>query len=115
MERPDVGLELYIVSGRWQDHADAAHALLRPRPQRPSSRRSAEEPEDFAASHSITSSARPSNIGGTSSPIAFAALRLITSSNLVGCSTANSAGFAPLRILSMYTARRRYEALRLGP
>src|SRR3954467_2793882 len=45
--------------------------------------------------YSITSSARPSNIDDTSSPIAFAALRLITSSNLVGCSTANSAGFAP--------------------
>ena len=50
--------------------------------------------------YSITSSARPSSIGGTSRPIAFAALRLITSSNLVGCSTANSPGLAPLRILS---------------
>jgi hypothetical protein len=45
--------------------------------------------------YSITSSARPSSIGGTSRPIAFAALRLITSSNLVGCSTANSPGLAP--------------------
>ena len=30
---------------------------------------------------------------------ALAVLRLITNSNLVGCSTGNSAGFAPLRIL----------------
>jgi hypothetical protein len=30
-----------------------------------------------------------------------AVFRLITSSNLVGCSTGRSAGFAPLRILSM--------------
>ena len=52
------------------------------------------------AFYSITSSARASNIAGTPSPIAFAALRLITSSNLVGCSMANSPGFAPLRILS---------------
>ena len=50
--------------------------------------------------YSITSSALASNIAGTPSPIAFAALRLITSSNLVGCSMANSPGFAPLRILS---------------
>src|SRR4029077_20642535 len=65
--------------------------------------------------YSITSSGRPSSIGGTSRPIAFAALRLITSSNLVGCSTANSPGFAPLRILSTYTATRSNDALRLGP
>ena len=65
--------------------------------------------------YSITSSARPSSIGGTSRPIAFAALRLITSSNLVGCSTANSPGLAPLRILSTYTATRSNDALRLGP
>ena len=31
---------------------------------------------------------------------AFAVLRLITSSNLVGCSTGRSAGFAPLKIRS---------------
>ena len=32
-------------------------------------------------------------------PSALAVLRLMTSSNLVGCSTGRSAGFAPLRIL----------------
>ena len=31
-------------------------------------------------------------------PSAFAVLRLITSSNLVGCCTGRSAGFSPLRI-----------------
>src|SRR5258705_5321661 len=35
--------------------------------------------------HSITSSARASSVGGTSIPIAFAALVLTTNSNLVGC------------------------------
>src|SRR4029078_5372413 len=35
--------------------------------------------------HSITSSSRASNDGGTSSPSALAVLRLITSSNLTGC------------------------------
>ena len=50
--------------------------------------------------HSITSSARASTLGGIVSPSPFAVLRLITSSNFVGCSTGRSAGFAPFRILS---------------
>src|SRR4029077_2537621 len=36
-------------------------------------------------------------------PSALAALRLITSSNLVGCSTGNSARVAPLRTRPAYT------------
>ena len=36
---------------------------------------------------------------GMSRPSALAVLRLITSSNLVGCMIGSSAGFAPLRIL----------------
>ena len=36
------------------------------------------------------------------SPSALAVLRLMTNSNVVGCSTGRSAGFAPLRILSTY-------------
>ena len=50
--------------------------------------------------HSITSSARASTVGGISRPSAFAAFRLMTRSNLVGCSTGRSRGFVPLRILS---------------
>src|ERR1700756_3125399 len=49
--------------------------------------------------HSITSSARASSVGGTSKPSAFAVLRLMTSSNLLDCTTGRSAGLAPLRIL----------------
>jgi hypothetical protein len=45
--------------------------------------------------YSITSSARASS-AGTVMPSAFAVLRLITSSNLVGCWTGRSAGFSPL-------------------
>jgi hypothetical protein len=48
----------------------------------------------------ITSSARRSNDGGIVSPRTFAVLRLMTSSNFVGCSTGRSPGFAPFRILS---------------
>jgi hypothetical protein len=50
--------------------------------------------------HSITSSAVASSDGGMVRPRSFAVLRLITSSNLVGCSMGKSPGFAPLRILS---------------
>ena len=53
-----------------------------------------------AAYYSITSLARTSNDGGTVRPSALAVFMLMTTSNLVGCSTGRSAGFAPLRILS---------------
>ena len=48
-----------------------------------------------AECYSITSSARATNLSGTTSSSVFAVLRLITSSNLVGCSTGRSAGFSP--------------------
>jgi hypothetical protein len=48
----------------------------------------------------ITRSALASTLGGIVRPICLAVFKLITNSNLVGCSTGNSAGFAPLRILS---------------
>src|SRR5262249_61500277 len=57
--------------------------------------------------HSITSLARNRNVSGMASPIALAALRLITKSNFMGCSMGSSAGFAPLNILSTYIAARR--------
>ena len=50
------------------------------------------------ASYSITSSALTSSVFGTLKPSAFAVLRLMTNSNLVGCITGRSAGFSPLRI-----------------
>ena len=46
--------------------------------------------------YSITSSARTSSVGGTVMPSALAVLRLMTHSNLVGCSTGRSAGVVPL-------------------
>ena len=42
--------------------------------------------------------ARASSVGGTVRPSALAVLRLITSSNVVGCVTGKSAGLLPLRI-----------------
>ena len=63
--------------------------------------------EGSAVHHWITLSARTSTAGGIVSPSALAVRRFTTSSNLVGCSTGMSAGFAPLRIRSTKTAPRR--------
>src|SRR5262245_35298364 len=64
-------------------------------------RRAAEERDEIASPHhSITSSARASSVAGTSRPSAFAVLRLMTSSYLVGACTGKSAGFSPLRMRS---------------
>ena len=50
------------------------------------------------SSHSITSSATDSKFSENLTPSVFAVLRLITNSNLVGCTTGKSAALAPLRI-----------------
>jgi hypothetical protein len=56
--------------------------------------------------YSITSSARTRIGGEIAIPIALAVFRLTTSSNLVGCSTGKSPGFAPLAIMSTNSAAR---------
>ena len=65
--------------------------------------------------YSMTSSARASSVGGTSSPRALAVFRLITSSYLVGACTGRSAGFSPLRMRSTYSADRRIGSCVSGP
>jgi hypothetical protein len=47
----------------------------------------------------ITSVAWKRSVGGMVRPRAWAVLRLITSSNVMGCSTGRSAGLAPRKIL----------------
>src|SRR5262249_3715736 len=91
------------ASGRPEvDEADNRHrTLLRTRRERPCDRScAAEQGDELAASHSITSSARASSIAGTSRPSARAVFRLITSSYLVGCCTGRSVGFSPFRMRS---------------
>src|SRR5215471_7610418 len=51
---------------------------------------------DLHHGYSMTRSARSSSDGGIVRPRAFAVLRLIASSNFVGCSMGKSAGRAPL-------------------
>jgi hypothetical protein len=94
-------------------NACAAHAPARRK--WPRERRATDKHDELAPLHSITSSARVSMVGAMSRPIAFAALRLITSVNLVGRSIGKSAAFAPLRMRSTYIAARLYMSGRLGP
>src|SRR5262245_18699817 len=95
-------LVLLIVHGRGREHADAPHplALLAARRERPRRRRAAEQRDELAPSHSITSSARASSVGGTSRPKVFAVLRLIARTYFTGVCTGRSAGFSPFRIRS---------------
>src|SRR5262249_46752630 len=51
--------------------------------------------------YSMISSARADRLGATSTPSALAVFRLMTSSNLVDCTTGRSAGLSPLRILTI--------------
>src|SRR5262245_14274585 len=88
--------------------------LLRPRRKRPC-RRAADQRDELAAPHSITSSARSRNDSGMASSSALAVVRLITRSNLLGCSTGMSPGFAPRRTLSTKSAERRNSSTALEP
>src|SRR5262249_54500930 len=89
-----------IAFGSPPPHAAPPRRLLCARRERPRGRRAAEQRDELAPSHSITSSARASNVVGTSRPSALAVFRLITNSYLVGACTGRSAGFSPLRMRS---------------
>src|SRR6516162_3620292 len=84
-------------------------------PQRPRRRTAAEQRDELAPSHSITSSKRASSVCGTVSSSALAVLRLITNSVFVDCWTGRSAGFSPLRMRPMYMPARRYASVTLAP
>src|SRR5262249_18707762 len=72
---------------------------LRPRHHRPRRCCAAEQRDELAPPHhSITSSAATSNFSGTVSPSILAVCWLITSSNLLDCTTGKSSGLAPLRM-----------------
>src|SRR5262249_54069403 len=65
--------------------ADHLHRrLLGVRRERPRGCRAAEQRDELASSHSMTSSARASSVGGTSRPSVFAVCRFMMNSNLVG-------------------------------
>src|SRR5262249_50681663 len=96
-----------VVRATADEISDHWHSTcLRARYERPRHRPSEQRDEVAARDHSITSSARASSAGGTSRPRAFAVLRLIRSSNLVGSSTGKSPAFTPFNILATYAAAR---------
>src|SRR5262249_15912596 len=88
------------IGGEAAEKADHwGHYLLRARRERPR-RRAAEQSDEVAAPHSITSSAATSRTGGTVSPSALAVLRFIAVSNLVPACTGRLAGLSPRRMRS---------------
>jgi hypothetical protein len=98
----EAGLPIRTVRSGIYKGANAPYALglLRARRER-RCRRAAEKCDEGAAVHSITSSARATKIGGTSTPRAFAVLRLMTRENLLGRSIGKSPALAPFRMRSM--------------
>src|SRR6516162_2837448 len=99
-----------VALGIAHQHADAPHtlSLLRAHCYGPRRRCAAENRDELAASHSITSSARARNGSGMVNPIARAVLILRTNSNFVACSTCKSAGCVPVKILSTQYEPREY-------
>src|SRR5262249_35744610 len=98
LKRGLAGLSFRIIS-RSHQQPDPPHPLrlLRARCERPCYR-ATEQRDELAPYHSITSSARASNVAGISTPIVLAVCRLMTSSNLVACIIGKSAAFSPLRM-----------------
>ncbi len=108
--RPGVSAGCYLRGV--SPHRPHVPALLaHSRPSAPDQQDGQYEPDYYDPEHgivrysaseaySITWSARCGSDGGIVRPRALAVLRLITSSNLVGCSTGRSPSFAPFKILS---------------
>src|SRR5262249_46830897 len=92
---PSLRVELVIVVQK----ADPSHPLrlLRARRERPH-RRTADQRDELAPLHSITSSAVASSDGGTVRPSILAVSWLMTSSNFDDCTTGSSAGLVPWRM-----------------
>src|SRR6516162_1357513 len=89
--------------------------LLRTRPTGPRNRHAAEQGDELAPLHSITSSARSRIDVGNVTPIARAVLRLTANSNWTACSTGKSAGLAPRRILAVSDPARRANGTKSTP
>jgi hypothetical protein len=104
---PSTGAELCPNSEKATECCVTAKRRFGPKPD--------QVPRSKEHRYSITSSAVASSDVGTLTPSALAVLRLMASSNLVGCSTGRSLGFAPLRILSTVVAPRRNASGQFAP
>jgi hypothetical protein len=80
-ERSDANLSVHIGRSPAHEHANPPHplALLCARRERPGGRCAAEQRDELAALHSITSSARASRVGGMVRPSNLAVATLMTS------------------------------------
>ena len=120
VKHPKVLRVVALSGGYSRDEADTLLARVDRRPhraaERPAVQRRAGRVDRqhlqgvdhlIASDHWITSSARCRSDCGMLRPSAFAVLRLMIRSNLVGCSTGMSPGFAPFRILSTKLAAAR--------
>ncbi len=96
----EASLRFRIVLGEPHQHAYPPHAfgLLRTRREWQCGSRAAQQRDELAASHSITSSAATSSLSGTVRPSILAVSALMTSSNLLACTTGMSVGLASLRM-----------------
>ena len=77
--------------------------------------RGAEQRDELAPPHSITSSAVARSVGGTFTPSDFAVFEFTISSKRVGRSAGKSAGLVPFRILATIMPASRYCSSILGP
>src|SRR5262249_36812310 len=80
---------------------DHRHRRLLPARRERPGRRAAEQRDEVAPLHSITSSAMASSLSGTVRPSALAVLRFMTRMYFVGNWPGRSAGFSPLRMRSI--------------
>src|SRR5262249_48324298 len=103
-----VGIGSAIGSGPRPEHTDAMNlpGLVGSAGKPGGGNQEGKKQRQSTARHWMTMSARATSDCGIVMPSAFAVFSLTTSSNVVGCSTGRSAGFAPRRILSTYTAAR---------
>ena len=104
-ERRKARLHFWIVLSDALQHTNAPYTVRllsasRERPRRRAAEQRDELPPLHPRAHSITSSARASNVGGKARPSALAVLRLMTNSYLVGACTGMPAGVSPLRMRS---------------
>jgi hypothetical protein len=97
MYGPAVRSKKISTSGRTDQHADAPHALalLRSRHDRPHHRRAADQRDEPAPFHSITSSARSKNVSGIARPSALTVVRLMTKLELGRLLDRKVSGFTP--------------------
>ena len=92
----DESLSFTVCFGKPHQHTDPSRSiLLRDRSNQPCGG-TADECDELAPPHSITSSAIAITPGGMVRPSALAVFRLITNSYLDACTTGKSAGFSPL-------------------